>query len=788
MADGENVIESLQSLKNLAMLALDGLLQQVVSDVTSSDPVYNADETTLEARAIIRRTSIPLLQSSKEGAQAPSMNNNNQQGGLRTPEHEQEQQSLSCLKGDPQLSQEASARRTAARMSLSDMPIAGMATTSLERLDELVRKVDQLTVVTHTNTIDDTSSSSSLSRARDVLYEPLDIPSDSSRDQSVLTSHRRQQDKSRQNQLASLTQIHPSQIFESQEYQLACALAALLACIYRILNTMQQPRLPVRTESADSGLDQASRLWKRLSSNTFTRNPLRVSHSHQSNLREHLLNNNDSIDQNVIIPVSSSLPSSPEKKVLTRSESATSGFIQSINRQVRTLRSRRTQSTSQIEVQKDSDMAELGMRSGRLIDGATLHPQNTSYSMKSPLEHEWEELDKLMDEMSLLWQAISSLEDERADFDIDSQSDEERDRVNNPFDDSRAITQQQKASITSTWTPMTPAPEFDQQTLDMAALDELPQYDDIVPQYQYQASEKSDQVMTPVKNTRAMSGMKRLINRTSRSNLSSLDDEKTRFDLNNVMGAIERLSKVAPRMDNQRVQLSSVQKRQMAQANITHTIDQITKNHLGERTSLSSPSSGLRRRSTMAEPHHTERTRDLNKLMNQIAESAKAGFTSQRVELTPRQQWRLEGARIGERIERGEKMRLKDQDWQSPETVLINDMTRLTNALYQQTISSEAFATQRYTVSEDKARSMALHGIMSKIERVSGRRMGNQDALPSSKSKSSFLLDDDDSEESSRARELQEMINQMVESGGGAKRRSAMASQRAEFNMPIPRS
>lgn len=635
------------------MLALDGLLQQVVSDVTASDPVYNADETTLQARAMIRRKSLPLLRS-EEGAQDYSDN----QGGLRNPEHEQEQQSFSYLKGDSQ-PQEASTRRTTARMSLSDMPIAGMATSSLERLDELARKVDQLTVVT--NTTDSSNSSSSLFRVQDVLHEPLDIPSNSSRDPSALSAsshHRRQQNESRQHahhQLASPSQLHPSQIFESQEYQLACALAALLACIYRILNTMKEPRLPIRSESADSGLDQASRLWKRLSSNSFVRNPLRASQGNQSNLREHLNNG-------VSNHVGSSLPSSPEKKTLTHSESTTGGFIQSLNRQVRIMKSRRTQSTSQIEVQKTTN-SDLGKRPVRSMGGSNLHPEDTAQSEKAKsLEHEWSELDKLMDEMSFLWQAVGSMEDEQEGVDIDSQSDEERDRghatVTKPFNDSHATRQQQRTSTISTWTPMTPAPDFDQQTLDMAALDDLPQYDDVAPQYR--TYEKSDHATTLADDSHVKGGMTRVANRTSRNMSSGLDDEKTRFDLNNVMGAIERLSRVTPRMDNQRVQMSPTQKKQMAQANVSSTIDQISRYQWGERAGSSS-SSAVRRQTADVDTIPAEKSRDLNKLMNQIAESAKAGLTTQRAEFSPRQQWKLEGARIGDKIERGEKMRLKDQ-------------------------------------------------------------------------------------------------------------------------------
>ncbi|KAG0376558.1 hypothetical protein BGX24_007585 [Mortierella sp. AD032] len=593
---------------------------------------------------------------------------------------------------------------------------------------------------------------------------------------------------------------------------MACALAAWLAWSYRILNTMQEPRIPTRTESADSGLDQASRLWKRLSSNSFVRNPLRTSQSNQSNLREHLYSNGDTTNAPL---VGSSLPSSPEKKV----DSGTGGFIQSINRQVRTLRSRRTQSTSQIEVQKTGDAAglvDLGKRPGRSMGGSSLHPEHAAQSEKAKsLEHEWGELDKLMDEMSDLWQAVGSVDDERGEVDIDSQSDEERDRsgsmgsnpvrvnvsssTNNPFDDSHATRQQRRVSAISTWTPMTPAPDFDQQTFDMAALDDLPQYDDVAPQYR--THEKSDQAAITLAedHSRAKGGMTRVSNRTSRINASGIDDEKTRYDLNNVMGAIEHLSKVAPRLDNQRVPLSPTQKRQMAQANVAGTIGQLSKNSIqwgdraGSSSSSSSAAAAFRRRSAAVEPMPTaEKNRDLNKLMNQIAESAKAGLSGQRAEFSPRQQWKLEGARIGDWIERGEKMRLKDQEWQSPESVLIKDMTRLTNALYQQTTSTEAFATQRYTMTEDKARNMALHGIISKLERVSSRRMGNQDALPpASKSKATSTteamssLDSKRDEESSRVLELHEMFNQVAESGGGPTRRTAMASQRAEFNPPV---
>lgn len=133
------------------------------------------------------------------------------------------------------------------------------------------------------------------------------------------------------------------------------------------------------------------------------------------------------------------------------------------------------------------------------------------------------------------------------------------------------------------------------------------------------------------------------------------------------------------------------------------------------------------------------------------------------------------------------------------------DMTRLTNALYQQSATTQAFATQRFTLTEDKERSMALQGIISKIERLSDRRLENQDAFPPPvvvKSKQPYSSplqhlnqdqnqmqqrrrrnhDNDDNDESLKAQELQDMLDQVVGSGGGPRRKSALASQRAGFS------
>ncbi|KAG0207504.1 hypothetical protein BGX28_001281 [Mortierella sp. GBA30] len=672
LTDDEDVIDSLQSLKNLAMLALDGLLQQVVSEVTASDPAHNPDETTLQARALIRKRSYPLLTTLANGDQV----------------QEQSQTSGQTL-------------------SISNTPIASLAASSVERLDELARKVDQLAVVATEQESLKSAKPSECTTGNSVNVES-----------SSLTPQEQRPQQSR---------LDPSQVFESQEYQLACALAALLACTYRILNRLQeapqqqqqqqQEQQPQRArfESADSGLDQASKLWKRLSSNSFSRN---------SNALKNIAAPSSSLRSE---SMTGSTSSTPEQRASLSSENpmsstGTNGFMQSINKQVRTLRSRRTQSTSHIEVPfrslRDSGKSS---RRERLLGhmGLTSSSSNSKISLQSEdvaqdegskeLERDWAELDRLMDEMSQLWLFVESLEEDvEEDGNNNGTTLAAAARAKNPFHDSNQIQQPHQNATSKA------SLDFDRQTLDMPASgDDLPEYDDAVPQY-LASGKTGSRGLT----SRSMQTLPR-----SASTATGFGDDKTRFDLHNVMSAIERLSKVAPRMDNQRVQLSTGQKRQIAQAHVAHTIERLSKGRWEDQRADESLT--------------LERTRDLNGLVTQIVESAKAGYSTQRAELSAKLQWKLEGARIGDKIVRGEKMRMANQDWSSPETVLLKDMTRLTNALYQQSSASKAFATQRFTVSEDKARNMALQGIISKIERVSGRRMGNQDAQLSSSSDTS---------------------------------------------------
>ncbi|KAF9941785.1 hypothetical protein BGZ65_001397 [Modicella reniformis] len=748
--DDEDVSESLQSLKNITMLALDGLLQQVVSDVTASDPIHNPDETTIQARALIRRQSNPLLDFFTDKLTSTSV--------IATTAAVDDKEDCDGV---------VMLHSPFVQRTISDSPIAGIAFSSLERLDELARKVDRLTT---TATVDEqqqqksngTALSSSSKGVGHILREPVEIPV-------------RQPQSSSQAQCQQQIRLDP-QLFESEEYQLACALAAMLACIYRILDRMQQPQ---------QHIEEMSRAPRRHVPFSPERKAQAAGH-----------------ETSTSIPVVSN---------------GTNSFMKTINKQVRTLRSRRTQSTSHIEVgasyQGTTNKSLQGRLLGGLQSGSSNHGSNRRM-MSSPnnlhpedipqlenareLEKEWSELDKLMDDMTHMWRFLESQQQDSEEAGLITNVGADQDNERNPFHDRHQALlqpQQQQSTIPSLAMNIpctTQRRDIDQLTLDMSTEDDPPLYDDDIPEYRF-AEKSTEHLLLPTSSrhlTRRTSSVRSAIARGG-----FVDDEKTRIDLNNVMSAIERLSKVAPRLDNQRVQLSLTQKKQKSRASIAHTIERLSRDrwdfHIGSASASASASSSA---AAAQKRESIEKHRDLDKLINQIVDCANKASnssftTAQRAEFSPKQQWKLESARVGDRIERGEKLRMSDQDWQSPEKILLKDMTRLTNALYQQSASARAFATQRYILTDDKARNIALHGIISKIERVTGRRMENQDALPPSikpkigspSSIVSISRKNRSNSTAERSKELQEMLNQVMESGGGPTRKSAMASQRAQF-------
>ncbi|KAG0260814.1 hypothetical protein DFQ27_003332, partial [Actinomortierella ambigua] len=835
------IIESLQALKDLSMLALDGLLQQVVSYATAQDPVFNPDETTLEARAFLRRKSLPLLNQSAAtslSSRHPHSRPGSRDGQL-TPISPLDLNHPHFSYQEQHLQQQ---QRTTATTATSDT-----ASSSLERLDSLVRRVDQLAVATGESAQQEspaTTSTTAMPSPAVAPHRPTiavgrsavvndatdDIPftRSSSPSPSPTTATRSPIPRpSMEDPAVNYPQtrrgsaVEVGRIYESPEYQMACTLAALLACIYRILSRLQHPR-PTRTESAETGLDRASKLWKRLSANPLARSGS-LSASTSPTTANALAPSPNQLLM-MMTPIGAVRQQHSTGSIVAGDEhlgSATAAFhqrgllMQSFTRQVRALRNRRTQSTGQLEAATSSSTSLPSMALGKRFLGghgqeaartsATvhLHPRDAQQLSKDAkaLGEDWNELDQLMDQMSHLWQhqemLIQAIQQEQGRMEG---------MLTTPTSPTTPMTDNALAATATNEAVSSPRHlqgHFDRQTLETAG-EHLPMYDEIY----------GSKTAAPGYSTADVDGEKKqgfeamggfVMARTrSITPPFAVDDEKTRTDLTNVMSAIERLSRVAPRMEDQRVAApspttatatamatlaagtgasssstmpplaagsglmrattttlsfsaannarlrrhpllrggaqdeginnvggSSSTANDMMMAN---ALERMAKGRLvDQRAQSTKPDFSVVGTPSSSERNHREKHRELHKLIKQLVETAsktnQGGYGSQRVEMSARKQWQLEGARLSQQIERGERMRIADQDCPSPEKVLLNDMTRLMDALAQRTETPVGFATQRYVMTEEKARNMALQGILSKIEKMSDRRLENQDAV-----------------------------------------------------------
>ncbi|RUS26726.1 hypothetical protein BC938DRAFT_484202 [Jimgerdemannia flammicorona] len=199
-----------------------------------------------------------------------------------------------------------------------------------------------------------------------------------------------------------------------------------------------------------------------------------------------------------------------------------------------------------------------------------------------------------------------------------------------------------------------------------------------------------------------------LRNTSTRINVNS---EKMQRDLDNVLEAIERLTRVAPRMNDQRVELTDRQARDMAAAAVYNAVQRLSKGRLEDQRATT--------------PQALTKYETLNRLVEQITKSAARGMNNQRVELTPAKKKNMEVTRIMDRVEKG---RMTNQDWHSPEELLVQDMSKLTNQLARS--EEPRYTEQRFVISPFKERHMFMNNVFRRVDRLSERRMNNQDANP----------------------------------------------------------
>lgn len=154
-------------------------------------------------------------------------------------------------------------------------------------------------------------------------------------------------------------------------------------------------------------------------------------------------------------------------------------------------------------------------------------------------------------------------------------------------------------------------------------------------------------------------------------------------DLNSLLNAIDRLAVVAPRLNNQRVGLTTRQVDALAAATLGKTIERLSCRRMENQ------------RAFLPEKSRQE---ILHELMQQVQTSASRSLDNQRVTLTKAQQRKMDIASLDRILDRFEDRRFKDQDCLSKEERLIQDLKRTTDLLAK-SLHRPEYERQRFTMS-----------------------------------------------------------------------------------------
>lgn len=181
-------------------------------------------------------------------------------------------------------------------------------------------------------------------------------------------------------------------------------------------------------------------------------------------------------------------------------------------------------------------------------------------------------------------------------------------------------------------------------------------------------------------------------------NLSN--DDKARRDLENLLNVMERVSNLAPRLNNQRVELSEKQAREMAALAIGNAIERASGRRLNEQRAIM----------RAAEDSHA-----LKQLVQQISKSAERSLVNQRAELGP-------ASKVSQPQQSGEPRSTPETEYQ-----LLNEVASFVDRISKSSFNSD-FNKQRYQLSKAQERTIFMNSIVKKVDRLQHCRLDNQDA------------------------------------------------------------
>ncbi|CAO3637595.1 unnamed protein product [Mucor hiemalis] len=237
------------------------------------------------------------------------------------------------------------------------------------------------------------------------------------------------------------------------------------------------------------------------------------------------------------------------------------------------------------------------------------------------------------------------------------------------------------------------------------------------------------------------------VNLEDKKPLLSPNSVTSSHDLDDLLSAIDKLSHIAPRLNNQRVDLNERQVKELAAATLGRTVERLSRGRMEDQRAILPLKS---------------KQEVLHDLIQQIHKSASRSLDTQRVSLSPTQRRDMEFASIRGAINRLDRGRFADQDWISHEEVLINDLTQTTDLLVK-SINRPTYNRQRFSMSAAKERNLFISGLFNKVESLEGYRLANQDAeIPDKK-----LREDED---------LNQLLNHIYKSS-----KPQLDNQRASF-------
>lgn len=181
---------------------------------------------------------------------------------------------------------------------------------------------------------------------------------------------------------------------------------------------------------------------------------------------------------------------------------------------------------------------------------------------------------------------------------------------------------------------------------------------------------------------------------------SITNDEKARKDLDSLLNIMERVSSLAPRLNNQRVELTEKQAREMAALAIGKAIERASDRRLNEQ------------RASLRE---AEDSYALKKLMQQISLSAERSFVNQRAELNPSTIMARKLAKAPETSE--------------TEFELLNELSNFVDKVTKLSFNSR-LNKQRYQLSSAQERAVFINSIVKRVDRLQTFRLHDQDAAP----------------------------------------------------------